>query len=175
MKKKLFSIIMCVLMVMCFMPTAAFATDGATTQDTSYVASVTTKVNNVDETKYYDTLIAAINAAREADGDATIKMLKSVYDVEWLTGQQGRGKDFTYKWIVENDHKVTIDLNGQTISLARGGSIWLRNGTLELKGTGTIKESDNYRAPITVSGSNDKNKSSYSTLADIKSKAREML
>ena len=130
--KKLFSVIMCVLMVMCFMPTLAFATDGVETQEDVSVASVTTMTDGVTTTKYYDTLQAAINAASSGD---TVKLLKNV-DTSEITE--------TTKTFIIKDKDLTIDTNGYSItdSLAYY-TINVKNGALTIKGGGAINKTGN--------------------------------
>ena len=117
MKKKLFSIIMCVLMIMCFMPTAAFA-DGGMNQTNNSVVSVTTS----DGVKtYYDTLPAAISALT---GGETMTLLKDTtvrLNDESDGGYDGTGADSSLWSYVPN---VTFDLNNKTLTTVsnHGGS-----------------------------------------------------
>ena len=98
MKKKLFSIIMCVLMVMCFMPTAAFATDCSGGDTCTHEAAI--------GTTHYASLQDAISAAAN-DTATTIKLLKDVTLIEQLKISSGT---------------ITLDLNGKTINVTKGSN-----------------------------------------------------
>ncbi len=94
--KKLFSIIMSVLMISCFMPAAAFAassTDCAGGDGCAHVAAITSN----DVTTHYDTLPDAINNATTG---STITLLKNV----------------TVSSTVDITKGVTINMNEKTIT-----------------------------------------------------------
>ena len=135
--KKLFSVIMCVLMVMCFMPTTAFAegdsepSAGSDTKLETSVASIETTTDGVTATKYYDTLDAAFTAAKASDTAKTVKLVKDytaseaaneckVYDITGLTFDLA---GFTYSCnnfsnvFQGTGGKIT---NGSMISLSSG-------------------------------------------------------
>ena len=116
--KKLFSIIMCVLMVMCFMPTAAFAgsvdvSENPETETCTHAASI----GNV----HYDTLLEAVNAAQSGD---TIKLINN-YTVTT--------SNFPSYLMPDNS---VLDLDGHTLTIEnKGGAVFegknitIQNGT----------------------------------------------
>lgn len=107
--KKLFAILMSVLMIACFMPTMAFA-DGETAA-----------VAKVGETTY-STLQAAINAATEGE-TTTVELLADT--TEDITIPAGK--------------KVTLNLNGKTLTNKNSDTITVQNGAeLTIEGTGTV-------------------------------------
>ena len=129
MKKKLFSIIMCALMVMCLMPSMAFAEGGATE-------------------------VADLNALKTELAKESPVSVKLTSDIENI------GEIIT----IDGGKSVTIDLNGHTISFAEGDFFYLKHGTLELKGEGTVKEATPKYAPVIVAGSKTSTDADYSTL-----------
>ncbi len=112
--KKLFSIIMSVLMIACFMPAAAFAAakENCTGTCTHQAAIGTT---------HYDTLAEAITAAA---ADNIITLLSDVT------------VDSTIIAIPE-DKTVVIDLNGKDISSSTGCTI-VNKGNLTISGSGNV-------------------------------------
>ena len=172
--KKLFSIIMCVLMVMCFMPSMAFAAT-AECDGTSCDHEVELTIGN---TVTHGTLNDAIDEAlKSTTTSVEIKLLKSVDNVQWDpdTGRWGDGeqlKDGKYKlknFVCGTEgesvaHNVTLDLNGKNITLASGNFIHVCNGTLTIEGEGMISEADPWKAPVIVTGSATPTDTSYSNL-----------
>ena len=94
--KKLFAILMSVLMIACFMPTMAFAGEGTTPAEgatETYVAQIG------DQT--YTSLSAAVETV-EQNGTATITLLK----------------DTTEDITIPANKKVTLNLNGKNLRIA---------------------------------------------------------
>ena len=85
----------------------------------------------------YNNLQDAIN---NANGE-TIKLLDDV------------NTNSLVKLTINNNANVTIDLNGKSINLNTNSYFLVSNGTLNLIGEGTIKETKPYYAPIMVSRS----------------------
>ena len=126
MKKKLFSIIMCVLMVMCFMPTAAFAAGVNVSENPeaegacNHEAAISVTADGKTTTTHYNTLAEAISAAGDSDnvvtliGNATVS--DSTTKVKNLTIADGVKLSFsgTGKLKVTGNLTVkgTLDLNG---------------------------------------------------------------
>lgn len=114
--KKFFITLMCIVMVVCFMPTVAFA-DSTTTcsSECDHAASITVNA----ATTHYDTLQEAVNAAI-AGSETTIKLLKNV------------------------DENILID-SGKIIVLDLDGHVLTDNGdnTIKSKGTLYLKSSTN--------------------------------
>ena len=115
MKKKLFSIIMCALMVMCLMPSMAFADSSSTCPggaDCNHAASI----GNV----HYDTLLEAVKAAQSGD---TIKLIND-YTVTT--------KNYPSYLMPENSvldlgrHTLTIENKGGAVF--EGKNITIQNG-----------------------------------------------
>ena len=116
--KKLFAILMSVLMIACFMPTMAFA-DGEGTPVTE--AETKNYVAQVGGTQY-ETLQAAIAAAKEGE-TTTVKLLANT--TEDITIPAGK--------------KVTLNLNGKTLTNSSKDTITVENGAeLTIEGTGTV-------------------------------------
>ena len=116
--KKLLTSLLCVMMVVCFMPSMAWADDSETQQESSVV-----KVVSAENTEtYYDNFADAISKA--ADGE-TVILLK---DVECAPT------------IIRNG--ITLDLNGKTLTIIRdednkwyglafvNGDSTIKNGTI---------------------------------------------
>ena len=179
--KKLFSIIMCVLMVMCFMPSMAFAVTMAESSCTE--CNHEAKVTIDSETTHYDTLSEAITAATnvQAGTIARITLLKTVENVTWDSAYGRKNADGSYKanesgseWTCylknmvangsDGGKNVVLDLNGHDITLASGQFMYVNNGTLEITGQGTISEADPWKAPVIVTGSTNPEATSYSKL-----------
>ena len=144
--KKLLMSLLCVAMIVCFMPTMAWA-DTATLSEThpdnnsaqcvNCVASVTTAENN---TEFFDSLEAAIQNV-PTDGTATkITILKNI-------------KLSNYVRINEN-RNITMDLNGHEISHDGTFVFIICKAKVNFTGDGTISENvvDGY-APIIAKGS----------------------
>ena len=116
--KKIFSVVLCLAMVLS-LPGVAAAQSGSTVQTESSVACV--------DGTYYDTLSEAIKAI---DGEGTVEL---VADVE-----------LDNRIIVENGQNITLDLGTYTVSASEdysfGGQVLITNrGTLTVKGEGTIE------------------------------------
>ena len=105
--KKLFAILMSVLMIACFMPTMAFAdgedTPAAGEESKNPVAQVG------DQT--YASLSAAVEAV-ETNGTATITLLK----------------DATEDITISANKKVTLNLNGKKLTNSSNDTITVANG-----------------------------------------------
>lgn len=109
---------MSVLMIACFMPTMAFA-DGEGTPVTE--AETKNYVAQVGGTQY-ETLQAAIAAAKEGE-TTTVKLLANT--TEDITIPAGK--------------KVTLNLNGKTLTNSSKDTITVENGAeLTIEGTGTV-------------------------------------
>lgn len=121
--KKLFAILMSVLMIACFMPTMAFA-DGETAA-----------VAKVGETTY-STLQAAIAVATEGE-TTTVELLADT--TEDITIPAGK--------------KVTLNLNGKTLTNKNSDTITVQNGAeLTIEGTGTVDNVTHGKAAIFNNG-----------------------
>lgn len=72
--------------------------------------------------------------------------------------------DFEITENVVIDKKMTIDLNGHTITFAYQKYIKLVGGNLEITGKGTMLEVEPYFAPVIIKGSENKDDTDYSTL-----------
>ena len=116
--KKLFSVIMCVLMVMCFMPTLAFAgsvdvSENPETETCTHAASI----GNV----HYDTLLEAVNAARSGD---TIKLINN-YTV---TTDAYTSYNMPENSVLDLD-KHTLTIENMCGAAFEGENITIQNGT----------------------------------------------
>lgn len=130
--KKLFAILMSVLMIACFMPTMAFA-DGEGTPVTE--AETKNYVAQVGGTQY-ETLQAAIAAAKEGE-TTTVKLLANT--TEDITIPAGK--------------KVTLNLNGKTLTNSSKDTITVENGAeLTIEGTGTVDNVTHGKAAIFNNG-----------------------
>ena len=124
--KKLLASLLCVAMIVCFMPTMAFAAeDGSGTgEETS-----ATKVAKVGETEYA-TLQEAVNVA---ENNATITLLQNT--TEDITILEGK--------------KVTLNLNGKTLTNSSKDTITVANGAeLTIEGTGTVDNVTHAKAAL---------------------------
>ncbi len=139
--KKLFAIIMSMLMTFCFMPAAAFAassTDCASGDDCKHVASITSG----DETTHYETLADAIDGAEEG---STITLLKKV----------------TVTSTVDITKGVTINMNEKTITGDGCRVFHVRSGgDLNVTGEGIITSvnvNDHTKSVVRVGDSGEAN------------------
>ena len=125
--KKLFAILMSVLMIACFMPTMAFAGEGTTPAEgatETYVAQIG------DQT--YTSLSAAVETV-EQNGTATITLLK----------------DTTEDITIPANKKVTLNLNGKTLTNQRNDTITVQNGAeLTIEGAGTVDNVTHAKAAL---------------------------
>lgn len=145
--KKLFAILMSVLMIACFMPTMAFA-DGT--------------VAKIGKTTY-PTLNAAIDAALTTAGETTtVELLADTTDD--ITIPAGKkvtlnlnGKTLTNKnsdtITVQNGAELTIEGTGTVDNVTHGKAAIFNNGTAVLNG-GTYDRSAETGASATGSGEN---------------------
>ena len=125
--KKLFAILMSVLMIACFMPTMAFA-DGEGTPATGEATE--TYVAQVGETQY-ETLQKAIDAA--TGETTTVELLANT--TEDITIPAGK--------------KVTLNLNGKTLTNSSSDTITVANGAeLTIEGTGTVDNVTHAKAAL---------------------------
>ncbi len=137
--KKLFAIIMSVLMIACFMPTMAFASGGGSS---SPLDKYEAKIGNV----LYETLEDAISAAK---GDETIDLLKDVEITKQITHEKDtKGEYAGQLWIMGK--KIIIEMNGHNITLENGNHFALLNGKLEFAGSGTVQEKEARNAAVKV-------------------------
>lgn len=144
--KKLFAILMSVLMIACFMPTMAFA-DGEDTK--TYVAQV-------GETQY-ETLQAAIEAAT-AEETTTVELLaKTAEDITIPAGK-----------------KVILNLNGKTLTNSSSDTITVANGAeLTIEGAGTVDNVKHGKAAIFNNGTVVLNGGTYDRSQEIGTSASE--
>ena len=117
--KKLFAILMSVLMIACFMPTMAFA-DGETAA-----------VAKIGETTY-PTLQEAINAATEGETTTGELLANTTEDITIPAGK-----------------KVTLNLNGKTLTNKNSNTITVETGAeLTIEGTGTVDNVTHRKAAL---------------------------
>ena len=117
--KKLFAILMSVLMIACFMPTMAFA-DGETAA-----------VAKIGETTY-PTLQEAINAATEGETTTGELLANTTEDITIPAGK-----------------KVTLNLNGKTLTNKNSDTITVETGAeLTIEGTGTVDNVTHRKAAL---------------------------
>lgn len=129
--KKLFAILMSVLMIACFMPTMAFA-DGEGTPATGEATE--TYVAQVGETQY-ETLQKAIDAA--TGETTTVELLANT--TEDITIPAGK--------------KVTLNLNGKTLTNQKNDTITVETGAeLTIEGAGTVDNVTHGKAAIFNNG-----------------------
>lgn len=125
--KKLFAILMSVLMIACFMPTMAFAGEGTTPAEgatETYVAQIGGQT--------YTSLSAAVETV-EQNGTATITLLK----------------DTTEDITIPANKKVTLNLNGKTLTNQRNDTITVQNGAeLTIEGAGTVDNVTHAKAAL---------------------------
>ena len=130
--KKLFAILMSVLMIACFMPTMAFADGEGTTPAGEESKNPVAQVG--DQT--YTSLSAAVEAVEE-NGTATITLLKDT--TEDITIPAGK--------------KVTLNLNGKTLTNSSSDTITVANGAeLTIEGAGTVDNVTHAKAAIFNNG-----------------------
>ncbi len=163
--KKIFAIIMSVMMIACFMPTAAFAettTYGVecSNEECNHVASVTIG----STTRHYTALSLALFAARgkidstvysaEENATATIKLLTDAEEVKWGTSddkgtglnghRDGKDEGFVMMGTAPAEgskiNKIVVDLDGHEIELAEGNFILVQGADLEIKNSSTSKK-----------------------------------
>ncbi len=99
--KKILISLLCIIMVVCFMPAMAFA-DSSSTQTEDFILKV---LNNDGSAKYYDSLAEA--SQNISDGD-TMVVLKSFETTGGIT--------------VDNK-SIILDLNGKTVTRTNEGSL----------------------------------------------------
>ena len=117
--KKLFAILMSVLMIACFMPTMAFA-DGETAA-----------VAKIGETTY-PTLQEAINAATEGETTTGELLANTTEDITIPAGK-----------------KVTLNLNGKTLTNKNSDTITVETGAeLTIEGTVTVDNVTHRKAAL---------------------------
>lgn len=114
--RKFLITMMCIVMVVCFMPTVAMAE----TQSPCSMGDGCTHVAAIGTT-HYDTLQAAIDAATD---NQTVRLLTSI------------------KSGVKVEKSISIDLNNKTLERDTGQALWVAGGNVSVIGTGTIS-SDN--------------------------------
>lgn len=144
--KKLFAILMSVLMIACFMPTMAFAdgedTPAAGEESKNPVAQVG------DQT--YASLSAAVEAV-ETNGTATITLLK----------------DATEDITISANKKVTLNLNGKKLTNSSNDTITVANGAeLTIEGAGTVNNGTHAKAAIFNNGTVVLNGGTYDRSAE---------
>lgn len=116
--KKFFITLMCIVMVVCFMPTVAMAG----TQTPCSMGGECTHVAAIGNT-HYDTLAEAIVGAQSGQ---TVQLLTNV------------GVD-NYVMI---DKNITLDLNGQVLKNDAGPALWVVNADVLITGKGTISSNN---------------------------------
>ena len=128
--KKLFAVLMSAMMLVCFMPTMAWAAEGN-------VAEVTAD----GKTTQYETLAAAIEAVPSDGTETTVKLLQDAKIAE--------------KIVVNDKKNVILDLNGHSVEHEGAFVFQIYNARFHVTGTGSIFENatDQY-APIWAIGSN---------------------
>ena len=125
--KKLFAILMSVLMIACFMPTMAFADGGSTPTTGEATENPVAQVGN----QTYTSLSAAVKAV-ESNGTATITLLKDT--TEDITISAG---------------KVTLNLNGKTLTNSSSDTITVAKGAeLTIEGAGTVDNVTHAKAAL---------------------------
>ena len=126
--KKLFAILMSVLMIACFMPTMAFAEGEGTPTAGEESKNPVAQVG--DQT--YTSLSAAVKAV-ETNGTATITLLK----------------DTTEDITIPANKKVTLNLNGKKLTNSSSDTITVETGAeLTIEGTGTVDNVTHAKAAL---------------------------
>ena len=148
--KKLFSIIMSVLMIACFMPSMAFAETSTTCTGTgcNHEAAI--------GTTHYTTLkeaLASVTGENSSTAATEIKLLKDVNITEVSQGD--------YQIVGKS---IKIDLNNHSISFPEDYYFIVYNGKLELTGTGTVRESKPTVAPVVVFSDKNVRKRGFSSV-----------
>ena len=144
--KKLFAILMSVLMIACFMPTMAFA-DGEGTPATGEATE--TYVAQVGVTQY-KTLQAAITAATAVE-TTTVELLADTKE------------DIT----IPANKKVTLNLNGKTLTNQSNDTITVEIGAeLTIEGAGTVDNVTHGKAAIFNNGTVVLNGGTYDRSAE---------
>ncbi len=134
--KKLFAILMSVLMIACFMPTMAFA-DGEGTLAAG--EEIKTYVAQVGETQY-ETLQAAIEAAKEGETITLLNDVNTEVNIDKTITLEGNGKSISGKVNITAPNVVinNVVLNyvgttdtGSAFTVTTEGNFTLTNSTIE--------------------------------------------
>lgn len=134
--KKLFAILMGVLMIACFMPTMAFA-DGEGTLAAG--EEIKTYVAQVGETQY-ETLQAAIEAAKEGETITLLNDVNTEVNIDKTITLEGNGKSISGKVNITAPNVVinNVVLNyvgttdtGSAFTVTTEGNFTLTNSTIE--------------------------------------------
>lgn len=134
--KKLFAILMSVLMIACFMPTMAFA-DGEGTPAAG--EEIKTYVAQVGETQY-ETLQAAIEAAKEGETITLLNDVNTEVNIDKTITLEGNGKSISGKVNITAPNVVinNVVLNyvgttdtGSAFTVTTEGNFTLTNSTIE--------------------------------------------
>ncbi len=95
----------------------------------------------------------------------TVKTESEFTDAIKTSGTIVIGEDFTINSKLDiTDVELVIDLNGNTVTFANGGRLQLKSGSMDITGTGTMKEAVATTAPISVYGSNNKDAENYTVV-----------
>ena len=134
--KKIFAILMSVLMIACFMPTMAFA-DGEGTLAAG--EEIKTYVAQVGETQY-ETLQAAIEAAKEGETITLLNDVNTEVNIDKTITLEGNGKSISGKVNITAPNVVinNVVLNyvdttdtGSAFTVTTEGNFTLTNSTIE--------------------------------------------
>ena len=141
--KKFLASLLCVMMVVCFMPSMAWAEEAV---ENCPNGDSCTEHAAVIGNSHYKTLEDAISVANTETGDVTVTMLNDVVLSKDL--QIGSGN---------SNHTITMDLNGKNIDGGTAFQIYTAgNASVELIGSGTIKNEKTsnpksaYDAPLRI-------------------------
>lgn len=134
--KKLFAILMSVLMIACFMPTMAFANGEGTL---AAGEEIKTYVAQVGETQY-ETLQAAIEAAKEGETITLLNDVNTEVNIDKTITLEGNGKSISGKVNITAPNVVinNVVLNyvgttdtGSAFTVTTEGNFTLTNSTIE--------------------------------------------
>ena len=176
MKKRVLSMLMALALCLTLLPASAWAAedtqepDSGTTEDYVVQVTKTASEGTGTETKYYNNLPDAFDAANSStftDSDGSIskvevKLLKNgaTYDLNELNFLQlGSYPAYPLGFEYTNDVKVIIDLNGCTLKrtvtdsthgilLVEQGDVTVKNGTLELDDSGSVNPAQAIDMPM---------------------------
>ena len=176
MKKRVLSMFMALALCLTLLPASAWAAedtqepDSGTTEDYVVQVTKTASEGTGTETKYYNNLPDAFDAANSStftDSDGSIskvevKLLKNgaTYDLNELNFLQlGSYPAYPLRFEYTNDVKVIIDLNGCTLKrtvtdsthgilLVEQGDVTVKNGTLELDDSGSVNPAQAIDMPM---------------------------
>ncbi|MGN0658442.1 MAG: hypothetical protein ACI4LA_02425 [Emergencia sp.] len=142
--KKTVSLLLCVTMLVCFMPTVAWAESGNV--ETACEDSSCTHEAAIGD-RHYNTFTEALEASETED---TVKLLRNV------TGCQSV--------VINSGKTVTVDLNGCDAGFVFKNNIKVMHGALNLIGNGRLYEEEPWFAPVILFGSSDPEAADYSVV-----------